>query len=60
MYYVLYYVTYASSIFKSICYYRLYFDCPENNDEVVDDGKLKNEIDRLKLEVMEFSILYCF
>ncbi|XP_060575609.1 E3 ubiquitin-protein ligase TRAIP-like [Ruditapes philippinarum] len=30
---------------------RLYFDAPEDNDGVVDDGKLQNEIDRLKLEV---------
>ncbi|KAL4226772.1 hypothetical protein ACF0H5_014751 [Mactra antiquata] len=30
---------------------RLYFDCPEDNDEVIDDCKLRNEIDQLKLEV---------
>ncbi|XP_045163292.2 E3 ubiquitin-protein ligase TRAIP-like [Mercenaria mercenaria] len=30
---------------------RLYFDAPEDNNEVVDDGRLQNEIDRLKLEI---------
>lgn len=30
---------------------RLYFDAPEDSDEVVDESKLQNEIDRLKAEV---------
>lgn len=32
---------------------RLYFDAPEDNDEVVDDSKLQNEIDKLKFEVLK-------
>lgn len=33
-------------------YYRLYFDTPEDGDETVDGGRMQNEIDSLKLEVI--------